>query len=162
MDAASGVIPIRPKTKPIRAFSEAIRTSIAQVIVAPMPTAGPLIAAITGLGQSKIASVTRPPVSRRPRWISGSSSRSRMSAGVGCSDSSSPNTLPSTERSIPAQNARPRPVTTTARTASSRPARPNASTSSSAISTVNALSWSGRSSHRVSTPSSARSQVRVE
>ena len=32
-------------------------------MVTPTPTAGPLIAAITGLGQSKIANVVRPPPS---------------------------------------------------------------------------------------------------
>ena len=66
VEAASGTMPSRPKTKPIRALVEAIRMSIASVIVAPMPTAGPLIAAITGLGSSWIASVTLPPVSRTP------------------------------------------------------------------------------------------------
>ena len=68
VDAASGTMPRRPKTKPIRALVEAIRMSIASVMVAPMPTAGPLIAAITGLGSSWIASVTLPPVSRTPDW----------------------------------------------------------------------------------------------
>ena len=66
-------MPIRPNTKPIRACVEAIRMSIASVMVAPMPTAAPLIAAITGLGRAWIASVTRPPVSRRPSWYGGSS-----------------------------------------------------------------------------------------
>jgi len=51
--------PILPNTKPIRAFSDASRTSIASVIVAPMPTAAPLIAPITGFLQAKILSVTR-------------------------------------------------------------------------------------------------------
>jgi hypothetical protein len=72
VDAASGTMPSRPKTKPIRAFVEASRRSIARVIVAPMPTAGPLIAAITGFGSAWIASVTRPPVSRTPSWYGGS------------------------------------------------------------------------------------------
>ena len=72
VDAASGTMPSRPKTKPIRALVEASRMSIASVIVAPMPTAGPLIAAITGLGQSWIASVTLPPVSRTPSWYGAS------------------------------------------------------------------------------------------
>ena len=73
VDAASGTIPIRPKTKPIRAWVETSRMSIASVMVAPMPTAAPLIAAITGLGSAWIASVTRPPVSRTPSWYGGSS-----------------------------------------------------------------------------------------
>ena len=38
--------------------------SIGSSMVAPMPTAGPLTAAITGLRQEKIRSVTRPPPSR--------------------------------------------------------------------------------------------------
>ena len=50
-DAASGTIPSRPNTKPIRARSEASRTSMGRVMVAPMPTAAPLIAPITGLVQ---------------------------------------------------------------------------------------------------------------
>src|SRR3546814_7304954 len=62
VEAASGVTPILPKTKPMRAFSEASRMSIAQVIVAPMPTAAPLIAPITGFLQLKMARVTRPQV----------------------------------------------------------------------------------------------------
>jgi hypothetical protein len=38
--------------------------SMASVIVMPKPTAGPLMAAITGFFRSKIRSVTRPPPSR--------------------------------------------------------------------------------------------------
>ena len=51
-------------TKPKRAVSRAMRMSMASCIVAPMPTAGPFTAAITGLRHSKISSVTRPPPSR--------------------------------------------------------------------------------------------------
>ena len=47
-EQASGTIPRRANTKPNLAVSEASRTSIGRVIVAPTPTAGPLIAAITG------------------------------------------------------------------------------------------------------------------
>jgi hypothetical protein len=152
-DAASGTIPSRPKTKPMRAEDDASRTSIGSVIVAPIPTAGPLIAPMTGLVQRKIASVTRPPVSRTPWTIAGSSKRSRRSSSVGRCVSSRPKTLPSADRSMPTQNARPRPVTTTARTSSSAPARSKACSSSSAIVTVNALRWSGRSSVSVRMPS---------
>ena len=72
LEHASGTIPRRTNTNPIRAVSDASRTSIGSVIVAPIPTAGPLIAAITGLVHSKIRSVSRPPLSRgdsglRPR-----------------------------------------------------------------------------------------------
>ena len=49
LEQASGMIPRRANTKPMRACSEARRTSIGRVIVAPTPTAGPLMAAITGL-----------------------------------------------------------------------------------------------------------------
>ena len=52
VEQASGTTPIFPNTKPIRAFSEAIRTSIGRVMVAPIPTAGPLIAAMTGLAHA--------------------------------------------------------------------------------------------------------------
>ena len=44
-------MPRRAKTKPKRADSLAKRTSIGKVIVTPTPTAGPLIAAMTGLVQ---------------------------------------------------------------------------------------------------------------
>ena len=56
-DEASG-IPRRAKTKPIFALWLARRTSIGRVIVIPTPTAGPLIAAMTGFFDSKIRSVT--------------------------------------------------------------------------------------------------------
>ncbi len=119
LEVASGTMPNRPKTKPILAVVEARRRSMASVIVAPMPTAAPLIAAITGLGRACTARVTRPPVSRTPSWKGASVRCSRRLSGVGSALSSRPNTLPSAERSIPAQNAVPAPVTTTARTASS-------------------------------------------
>ena len=45
-------MPRRANTKPIFAFSLASRMSIGRVIVMPTPTAGPLIAAITGFLQS--------------------------------------------------------------------------------------------------------------
>jgi len=44
-----------------------MRTSIGSCMVAPMPTAGPFTAAMTGLVISKMRSVTRPPPSR---WVS--------------------------------------------------------------------------------------------
>ena len=131
------------------------------VIVAPMPTAGPLIAAITGLGSAWIASVTRPPVSRTPSWYGSSVRWARRSSGVGCTDSSRPNTLPSADRSMPAQNARPAPVTTTARTASSRASVRKTCSSSRAIVRSNALSASGRFRVSVAMPSSSTDQSRV-
>jgi hypothetical protein len=41
-----------------------MRTSIGSNIVTPMPTAGPLTAAITGFCALKMRSVSRPPPSR--------------------------------------------------------------------------------------------------
>ena len=55
MLAASGTTPRRANTKPIRAAVEAMRISIGRVMVMPNPTAGPLMAAITGLCESKIS-----------------------------------------------------------------------------------------------------------
>ena len=56
-------------------------------------------------------------------------------------------------RSAPAQNARPAPVTMTARTSSSLSVRSNAANSPWIISPVSALSLSGRFSVIVATPS---------
>ena len=64
LDAASGTMPRAAKTNPNRALSLARRMSIGRVIVAPMPTAGPLMAAMTGLVSSKMRSVSSPPRSR--------------------------------------------------------------------------------------------------
>jgi hypothetical protein len=64
LDAASGVMPRRENTKPKRAALDASRMSIGSCIVAPMPTAAPLIAPITGFTLRKIRSVTMPPPSR--------------------------------------------------------------------------------------------------
>ena len=44
------LMPRRAKTNPILASSAASRMSIGRVMVMPMPTAGPLMAAITGFG----------------------------------------------------------------------------------------------------------------
>jgi hypothetical protein len=63
-DAASGTIPTRPNTKPNRADCPAMRMSIGSVSVAPMPTAGPLIAAITGFRSAANGSEATPPASR--------------------------------------------------------------------------------------------------
>src|SRR5437660_1879193 len=48
----------------MRAAEDAIRRSIGRVSVMPKPTAGPLIAALTGVFMSKIRTVTVPPPSR--------------------------------------------------------------------------------------------------
>ena len=57
-EQASGTMPRRVKTKPMRAADDANRTSMGNVIVAPMPTAAPLIAAMTGFLHANIRSVT--------------------------------------------------------------------------------------------------------
>ena len=49
LDAASGLMPRRLKTKPKRAVVEAMRMSMGSCMVAPMPTAAPFTAQITGL-----------------------------------------------------------------------------------------------------------------
>ena len=137
LEHASGTIPRRANTNPILAPSAARRTSIGRVIVIPTPTAGPLMAAITGLVEAKMRSVTMPPPSR---GTSPSAWRSRQS-----------NVSPPAPRSAPAQNARPSPVTTTARTSSSASARSKASISSRAMVPVNAFRRSGRCSVMVRT-----------
>src|SRR6478609_9424252 len=111
---ASGTRPRRAKMKPILAPLAAIRISIGKVMVMPTPTAGPLIAAIDGFRQLKIASINRPP------------------PGLGLANTPAP-WLPEVsklaappETSAPAQKARPAPVTMTARTLSSVSARSKA------------------------------------
>ena len=64
LDAASGTMPRWENTKPNRAFSEAMRMSIASCMVTPMPTAAPLMAPMTGFRHLKMRSVTWPPPSR--------------------------------------------------------------------------------------------------
>jgi hypothetical protein len=148
-DAASGTMPTRANTNPKRADSAAIRMSIGNVRVAPMPTAGPFTAAMTGLRSAANGRLATPPASRgNPpiSWLSspGGRSRVRRSAKV----SGPP------PRSAPTQNARPVPVTTTTRTASSASARAATVASSSAMVRVNAFSRSGRCRVMVATPSS--------
>ena len=116
--------------------------SMGRVMVTPMPTAEPFMAAMTGLVHSKMRSVTRPPASRgtvsslRPDCLSASK------------------VSPPLPRSAPAQKARPRPVTMTARTSSSPSTRSKASTSSRIMVVVNAFIRSGRSRVIVATRSS--------
>ena len=106
LEQASGTIPRRAKTKPILAPSAARRMSIGSVIVMPTPTAGPLIAAITGLVESKMRSATC--AAAVARDLVRPSCRSRQS-----------NVSPPPPRSAPAQKPLPSPVTITARTSSS-------------------------------------------
>ena len=121
-----------------------MRTSIGSVMVTPTPTAGPLMAAITGFFDSKMRSVSRPPPSR---WAS-------RSDGLAPAVWSKVGRPP--ERSAPAQNARPAPVTMITRTASSASARSKASISSCIMRTVKAFSLSGRSRVIVATPPCTR------
>ena len=65
-EQASGTTPRRAKTNPILASSAAMRISMGRVMVMPIPTAGPWMAAITGLRQLKTARAIRPPPSR---WL---------------------------------------------------------------------------------------------
>src|ERR1700722_4769386 len=60
----SVTIPRRAKTKPIVESVEAMRMSHGSVIVAPIPMAGPLIAAMTGLVRWKSRNTNTPPQSR--------------------------------------------------------------------------------------------------
>ena len=129
---ASGTMPRRANTNPKRAFSLARRMSIGNVIVTPTPTAGPLIAPITGFLLAKIRSVSSPPPSRGTPESAITSLPPRL------------NVSPPLDRSAPAQNPRPAPVTITARTSSSASIRSNASIISFIITPVNALSCSGR------------------
>ena len=105
---ASGTMPRRANTNPILAVSLARRMSIGSVIVMPTPTAGPLIAAITGLVHSKIRSDTMPPPSRGTPDV-----------GLLVAPALRRTSSPPLDRSAPAQNPRPAPVTITTRTSSS-------------------------------------------
>ena len=141
---ASVMMPRRAKTKPNFALSLAKRMSIGKVIVTPTPTAAPLIAPITGFKLSKIRRDTNPPPSRGKR---APSSLIPLLAPPLLAVTSLPPRLkvsPPAERSAPAQNARPAPVTITARTLSSASDKSNAATISCSIVFVNALSFSGR------------------
>ena len=99
--APSKTMPRRAKGKANFDFLEAMRKSIASVMVAPIPTAAPLIAAIIGVSHSNIARFKIPPASRfTPLTASTPIPLSRLA----------PPKPP--EISAPAQNARPAPVTT--------------------------------------------------
>src|SRR2546425_12645462 len=147
VEHASGTTPRRVKTKPMRAAVEAIRTSMGRVSVIPKPTAGPLIAAITGFFMSKIRSVTRPPPSS---WRSAGSARPPAARS---------NVPPPAERSAPAQNARPAPVTITARTGASASAASKASTRSPSVVAVTAVGFSGRASVTSATPAATSYRI---
>ena len=69
LEQASGHDPAAREDEAEAARSvEASRMSIGSSMVAPMPTAGPLTAAITGLRQAKMRKASRPPPSRAASW----------------------------------------------------------------------------------------------
>ena len=115
-------------------------------MVTPTPTAGPLTAAITGLSDLKMRSVSSPPPSRIDSSLQSiSASRfevARLGASPGCAVRSK--VLPPEDKSAPAQKPRPDPVTMIARILSSASALSKASIISVIISRVKALSFSGR------------------
>ena len=111
----SGTSPRCAKFQAKRARELAIRTSHWLVNSAPMPTAAPSIAPITGFGQA---------TSGHQRLFSCASPRSpRRSPGTVCRSA----------RSVPAQNEPPEPVTITTRAAGSAPARSTVSMNSPSI-----------------------------
>ena len=150
LEAASGTIPRLANTKPNRAAVLASLMSIGNVMVTPTPTAAPLIAPMTGLVDSKIRSASMPPPSRG------------TPAARSASLLPTVNVSPPADRSAPAQNARPSPVTITARTESSASARSNAVIISCIIRAVNALSFSGRDNVNVATCESTEYEICVK
>ena len=126
------------------------RTSIGKVMVTPTPTAAPLMAPITGFCDLKIRSESMPPPSRGTR------------PALWAADSVWSNVESPAERSAPAQNAGPAPVTITARTESSRSAMSKAAIISRIIVTVNALSFSGRESVKVAIESATEYEIWVK
>ena len=113
------------------------RALAAKLKVTPTPVAAPLMAAITGLRDRKIRNASTPPPSRGTRPALWASVRVWS------------NVAPPAERSAPAQNARPSPVTMTARTESSASAKSKAEIISRIIVSVKAFSFSGRESVNV-------------
>ena len=101
--APSKTMPRRAKGKAYFALLDPIRISIGQSIVAPIPTAAPLTAAIIGVSHSKTARFKMPPASRIiPSCVTGTLSTPELPK---------PSLI-----SAPAQKARPAPVKTITRT----------------------------------------------
>jgi hypothetical protein len=121
----------------MRADDATMRTSHASASPNPAPAAGPFTAATTGFSQLRIVRT------QVPTHAYGSSRSTRVDVG---SDGGS-------ERSRPAQKARPAPVMTTTRTASSAAASATAEESDVASASFTAFSLSARSSVIVRTPS---------
>ena len=147
---ASGTMPRFAKTKPNFAFVLAKRISIGNVIVAPTPTAAPLMAAMTGFFNSKMRSETSPPPSRTTPPLSVMSLPPFS------------NVLPPLDKSAPAQKARPLPVMTRARMSSFPSTSSNATLRSRTIWLVKALSASGRCNVMVAIPSETSNKISVK
>ncbi len=139
----SGPRPMREKTTPKRAVSEAMRRSVASARLQPMPTASPLMLPRTGFGSSRRRRMQRLP-------------RSRMSPpGSPGKDEASVRRRSSFEtglRSAPAEKLRPAPVSTTARTASSASSSRSMRSISRKRPVVSALRAAGRFRVSVATP----------
>ncbi len=143
------MMPRRPKTNASFASSAANRTSNSSESVRPAPTAAPFSAPITGVAIVQKAD------------FSAIESESTPSSSSCSACASAPNEPPPAERSTPAQNPLPAPVTTIARTASSASNSHMASKNSRCIVRSKALRASGRLSVSVATPTSSTSTMIV-
>ena len=123
------------------------RRSQPSTIGTPMPATGPLIAPMIGLGtDSRYVYVPRrsSPHDSSPGTGPRDPPTRRPSVGVVPAPPSAPDRLASRFMSAPAQKPLPAPVNTMPTTAGSAAARPTASRTSSAMTSVQALSDSGR------------------
>src|SRR5271168_3857234 len=136
----SGNNPTFAKFWPNMAWSLAMRISQPSATFIPAPAAGPFTAATTGFSIVHSATIKRAPLrnSGSSSWPRPASRYSRIVA-----------------RSPPEQNARPAPVTITARTAGFAAARSTPSASARPSCGSSAFSRSGRFMHSVRTPPSS-------
>ena len=139
----SGPRPIFEKTTPRRAVSEAILRSVANARLQPTPTASPLMLPSTGLGSR---------CSRRMQRFARSRMSPPPSPGKDGACALRRSSLDGGFRSAPAENPRPAPVITTARTASSASISLSMHSMSRNIPQVSALRAAGRLSVRLATP----------
>jgi hypothetical protein len=126
----AGTAPMRECVSANRASSLAMRKSQASANSRPPVTVTPLMAPITGTGNARSTSST-----------------------LGGISSPEPNSC----RSMPAQNARPAPVSTTARSPGSAASPSTADPSRPSSAAFNALSLAGRFSVTSATPAAGRS-----
>lgn len=127
------------------ASAEQIRMSAAAAMANAPPTAGPLTAATTGCGMSRMA------------WVAATACRIPSYTWSMGSFSELPMAEP--ERSIPALKAPPAPVITTAPQLSSAPSVRRTSVKSRSVPDVSEFIRPGRSKVTIRTPSSRRSTV---